>query len=254
MMENLKKRFNERGKELRKELGKGLIKLFDKTASMPQEKSPEKKIEPASEPGVETLRKLFADYPDMLDPPIDPKCDMTQLRTAAETACRENDRRIRDKRHRERFKQQLHGNMLRESGMLGVLSTMLKAAENNKPVRWEVYCGYAVEQMQELRGLEEPRIDSAVKAEIVAGMSYEELAELIQRQMRILNGRELDTEYYPLYLKLKEIAFCLPAGDLEAWHRNTRSIVKEGVEKLSPELQEAIREDYPNFGFSTEDV
>lgn len=230
------------------------IKRRSKTASPPPAKSRRKMIEPGSDPGVETLRKLFADYPDMVDPPIDPKCDKAQLRTAAETACRENDRRIRDKRHRERFKQQLHGNMLRESGMLGVLSTMLKAAENNKPVRWEVYCGYAIEQMQELRGLEEPRIDSAVKAEIVAGMSYEELAEQLHRQMRVLHGEELDTEYYPLYLKLKEIAFCLPAGDLEAWHRNTRSIVKAGMERLRPELQEAIREEYPNFNFSMEDV
>ena len=84
--------------------------------------------------------------------------------------------------------------------------------------------------------------------------TYEELAEQLHRQMRVLHGEELDTEYYPLYLKLKEIAFCLPAGDLEAWHRNTRSIVKAGMERLRPELQEAIREEYPNFNFSMEDV
>lgn len=204
------------------------------------------------DPDALVLQKLFQDYPELLPNKKEVPQDGEKLRKLAERIWREMRLQVKEKKAQDAFIGQLHSNMVKTTGLLGIVNTMLQAAKNNENARWEVYRGYACQQLRELQelaqkiGKKSPRNSKKEQAERqkAKNFSAEELTERIRRQIRLLKEPPAQTEYLPLYESIKMLPIEKPAADLSAWFCEASDIMKAGMEKLEPELRAAIREEY----------
>jgi len=196
------------------------------------------------------LLELFCKYPGLA-----PKIDMStkskaQLRAIAENTFCCNEALIQKKQATDNFISHLHSNMVRDSGLLGIVNIMLQAAKNNEAIRWEAYCGHARQQIQELLLLEQAQSNERVTSEKASGFPTKQLVDRIQDQIIQLQSDPLRTEYFPLYRSLKQIPLEKIPADLSAWYQQVSFIMQGGMAGLPLELRDALLEDYPSFRFS----
>lgn len=229
-----KKRFMERLSE------PGTEPVIDTTGCRSEaEKSP------AFNPDQKLLM-LFQEYPHLVSNNDVSRKSPKQLRAMAEKIFLRNEEALHDRRAQDAFHSVLHRNMLRESGILGVIHTMLQAAKNRESLRWTTYCSYARRQMEELGELEFACTRSVSSPADSSMLTVQELEQKIRQQLDDLKADPVQTEYLPLYHAIKNVSLEV-SGSLETWYPKAAEQIRKGMDCLAPDLQKELRIIYPEF-------
>ena len=204
----------------------------------------------------QTLIYLFKKYPELIKNNKNlMHTDKQQLRQMAEKIFAQNHAQIRKKQAEYDFHRSLHSNMLRETGMLEVMATMLEAARKQETVKWQIFCGYAQQQMTSLLELENAAKCSIQASDKSSKMPIPKLVDEIEQQMLFLRQPLQKSEYLPLYESMKQITFNKECNvSLAEWFEEASILVRQGLAALEPRLRAAILKKYPTLHFSLADV
>ncbi len=208
-------------------------------------------VEKGFEKGFEKLRKkLDLEQPEEAEEKKSAKGSKKRKVNRAEAVrvWRKNDRKLRERAAQDAFVTRLHNNMVQDTGLLSVLSTMLQAAKAGDAARWEVYRGYACQQLQTLQKLEEAQKQIGKPSEDPGKWEDEKLQKELSRQRQLLEAAPRQTEYLPLYSCLKALPLQPVAAEaLPVWLEETSRRLKESMSRLDENLQAAIRKEYPDL-------